>query len=616
MKPSTNKAFSDLQGLEKLPDGTYKVRDKLYGIDITKWEGEVIEIGGKIFPHGEGHFFYKNGEEIEKEMQSLQIGNDFYTGECKNGKPHGKGTYIWADGTSYDGEWKDGKRHGEGKYTFADGYYIGKWIEDEQEGDVTFNYKNGNVYEGEWIDGKPHGKGTMNYQSRNVYKGEWVNGMRQGKGTNNYTMIGWIYEGEWKDDKVHGKGKMIYTNSTSYEGEWVNGNKQGDGKFTFPDGTYYTGNWTNNRQKGDVTYTYSNGNVYKGGWENNKPHGQGKLTFPNGDYYEGGWQDGKQEGEGLTFASGVSYKGKFENGFAIDFSEIIITDSKKKSYTITKENGLYFYPEEGKEKQEIDIENEKRLESVLLQFGNSESNQEDVEIRKDPEELQKFIESKIIESKIPSSDKVKPYIVRIPGHAFVMFFEKGKAYCFDDGSIKKSKKWYDVIKKNKVEYVDLPHEPNLKFHLKDGSPINIPIETDAYICRHKANVVCKILAKLSEKLKKNESLFDKFIKYSEEVAKENKSLPDRVDKSLTKAPDKKPKRLIRINSRDDLSPPVNCSLKMIEQLIGSDNTTQDESKLGETPENLVQVNQNSSNNCFMRLIHSLTSCCGGTTTRL
>ena len=61
-----------------------------------------------------------------------------YVGELKDGKPHGKGTYIWKNGTKYEGEWKDGERYGQGRFTFT----------------------GGSMYVGEFKDGKKHGQGT------------------------------------------------------------------------------------------------------------------------------------------------------------------------------------------------------------------------------------------------------------------------------------------------------------------------------------------------------------------------------------------------------------------------------------------------------------------------
>ena len=154
-KSYQNTTFSDLQELEKLPEEesnpsffsrlfglitqlfcltnetVYKVQDDSYGIDITKWEG----------------CFYN--EKGKKEMQSLQIGNNIYTGESQDGKPHGKGTMNYQSGNVYKGEWVNGKLNGKREMIYADdASYIQEPIEDEREDYVTCNSKNGDVYEG------------------------------------------------------------------------------------------------------------------------------------------------------------------------------------------------------------------------------------------------------------------------------------------------------------------------------------------------------------------------------------------------------------------------------------------------------------------------------------
>ena len=44
-----------------------------------------------------------------------------YTGEFKDGKPHGQGTLTLADGSKATGEWKDDRMHGQFTMTSADG---------------------------------------------------------------------------------------------------------------------------------------------------------------------------------------------------------------------------------------------------------------------------------------------------------------------------------------------------------------------------------------------------------------------------------------------------------------------------------------------------------------
>ena len=87
-----------------------------------------------------------------------------YVGEWKDGKKHGKGTYIYTNGekeeeleavsSSYVGEFKDGKRHGHG----------------------TYRHTSGSKYVGEYKDGKKHGQGTVTFTNGNNFVGAFKNG--------------------------------------------------------------------------------------------------------------------------------------------------------------------------------------------------------------------------------------------------------------------------------------------------------------------------------------------------------------------------------------------------------------------------------------------------------
>jgi hypothetical protein len=113
----------------------------------------------------------------------------------KNGSP--------PNGGVYEGETRNGKPHGKGKYTYANG--------DIYEGDFAYNkYSH---------EGEPHGKGKMTFTN------------------------GDIYEGDFFDSRITGKGKYTYTDGSFYEGEVAGGTFNGRGRKTHADGTFIEGIW-------------------------------------------------------------------------------------------------------------------------------------------------------------------------------------------------------------------------------------------------------------------------------------------------------------------------------------------------------------------------------------
>ena len=64
-----------------------------------------------------------------------------YVGEFRDNKPHGKGTYTFADGGKYVGEWRDGKRLKEAQRLAAEAERIRK----ESEKIVYCKYPDGTV---------------------------------------------------------------------------------------------------------------------------------------------------------------------------------------------------------------------------------------------------------------------------------------------------------------------------------------------------------------------------------------------------------------------------------------------------------------------------------------
>jgi hypothetical protein len=62
----------------------------------------------------------ESDQEVDRKTKTYADGST-YTGDFRNGKPHGTGTKIWKDGTKYNGRWHDGCPHVDGVLMNPDG---------------------------------------------------------------------------------------------------------------------------------------------------------------------------------------------------------------------------------------------------------------------------------------------------------------------------------------------------------------------------------------------------------------------------------------------------------------------------------------------------------------
>lgn len=117
---------------------------------------------------------------LEQEAQSKQIlkfkspaGVDIaYIGEVKDGKAHGHGIGIWANGTAYTGQWQEGKKHGKGIYEYPEGEkFEGDFVKDKRQGFGTYVWKNGDRYEGYWELDLRHGEGFITNNKGEIVRG-------------------------------------------------------------------------------------------------------------------------------------------------------------------------------------------------------------------------------------------------------------------------------------------------------------------------------------------------------------------------------------------------------------------------------------------------------------
>ena len=163
--------------------------------------------------------------------------------EWKYSKPHGQGSYIYSDGSTYTGAFKDGLFKGQGTVTYADGAtHTGAWQQGKRHGQGTYTVADGRTYSGAWKDGKRHGKGTETDAFGDTYTGEWRDGEHHGQGTYRFA-DGRIYSGAFKVGEINGHGTETDAVGDTYTGEWKGGKRHGHGTYTFADGRTYSGAW-------------------------------------------------------------------------------------------------------------------------------------------------------------------------------------------------------------------------------------------------------------------------------------------------------------------------------------------------------------------------------------
>ena len=75
-----------------------------------------------------------------------------YVGGFVNDQMTGSSSSLeYGDGSVYSGEFKDNKRHGYGTFTFKDGgRYEGPWINDLKDGDGKYTWKDKTGLVGRW----------------------------------------------------------------------------------------------------------------------------------------------------------------------------------------------------------------------------------------------------------------------------------------------------------------------------------------------------------------------------------------------------------------------------------------------------------------------------------
>ena len=110
------------------------------------------------------HKLSAQDKDCEIKMETIK---GIYTGECADGKAHGKGKSIGTD--QYDGDFKDGYPDGKGIYTWKDGhYFVGLYKKGRKEGKGEMFYESASggdsVITGFWKKDKYFGLYEKQYE--------------------------------------------------------------------------------------------------------------------------------------------------------------------------------------------------------------------------------------------------------------------------------------------------------------------------------------------------------------------------------------------------------------------------------------------------------------------
>ncbi|NJK38686.1 MAG: MORN motif-containing protein [Oscillatoriales cyanobacterium SM2_3_0] len=179
-----------------------------------------------------------------------------YIGSFVNGRPEGKGVYVYGNGDRYEGQFRNGLPNGQGVFIF------------KNDARVVGVFKDGNI-----------SQGTVIFPDGNRYVGQFEI-VELGSGS--------------RSSQPSGDGEFIYTNGDRFKGSFFAGGPLGSGVFTRSNGARCQGQFFNQALDGRGNCTFPNGFRYEGEFRGGVPHGQGVIIDTSGKRFPGTFRDGKR----------------------------------------------------------------------------------------------------------------------------------------------------------------------------------------------------------------------------------------------------------------------------------------------------------------------------------
>ncbi|HMK17067.1 MAG TPA: hypothetical protein VK492_02610 [Chitinophagaceae bacterium] len=162
-----------------------------------------------------------------KKIENLKDGWDVsysYTGEVSAGKSNGMGVAKYKSGNAvrYVGGFLNGMYNGRGTMFFKEGAFLtGEWKNGKLNGKGSFLSETGILYIGEFVNGVKQGKGVLFYKDNGMIVGNFSNDKLNGRGIQIFSDGSVVSEVNYKDDKRNGMGYQYEIKSKKlYEGEW------------------------------------------------------------------------------------------------------------------------------------------------------------------------------------------------------------------------------------------------------------------------------------------------------------------------------------------------------------------------------------------------------------
>lgn len=248
-----------------------------------------------------------------------------YSGEIKNGKYWGKGSYYNENGRlSYVGDWQNGAMHGKGTFysNHNNGVYEGDFENGLANGFGKYIWNDiGSEYIGGWKMGEMHGKGTLSQKSGyTIMTGIWdginsflgeVNDYEKNENGEKICII--KYTGKVKNLKKEDVGEYFdYKKKFKYSGNFKSDLWNGFGEISLISNNnmkIYVGQFKDGLFDGNGVYTFPNYERFEGVYSKGLRNGKGKYIFLNGDIFVGNYLDDVRNGSGVFYGK--------ENGFVI-----------------------------------------------------------------------------------------------------------------------------------------------------------------------------------------------------------------------------------------------------------------------------------------------------------